>query len=187
MAYSLGYANVGTKGATGVFLGETVPAHTTFNPGASTAGLDLRPEQQRRQRLHADRRRAGGGGASATPTFAVTVVNPLPAGVGQVSNTATLADDGANGPDPTPANNSSSDTTPVAAVPDLTLTKTDGGVTVDAGGTVAYTLGYTNAGNQGATGVVLTETVPANTTFNAGASTAGWSCVRTTTPAAPAP
>ena len=40
-----------------------------------------------------------------------------------------------------------------------------------AGGTVAYTSTYTNAGNQGATGVALTETVPANTTFNAAATT----------------
>ena len=42
---------------------------------------------------------------------------------------------------------------------------------------VVYTLSYTNAGTQNATGVVLTETVPANTTFNAGGSTAGWVCV----------
>src|SRR4029453_13892347 len=60
--------------------------------------------------------------------------------------------------------------------PDLTLTKSDGGASVAAGGTVAYTLTYANVGNQGATGVVLTDTVPANTTFNAGASTAGWVC-----------
>ena len=48
------------------------------------------------------------------------------------------------------------------------------------GGHVAYTISYGNVGNQGATGVVLTETIPANSTFNAGGSTGGWSCGATT-------
>src|SRR6185436_6161567 len=86
------------------------------------------------------------------------------------------SDDGTNGTDPTPANNSGSDTTPLTGAPDLTLGKSDGGASVAPGGTVAYTLTYTNVGNRGAAGIVLTETVPANTTFNAGASTAGWVC-----------
>src|SRR5205085_446496 len=78
--------------------------------------------------------------------------------------------------DSMPANNSGSDTTPVVAAPNFSITKSDGGASVAPGGTVSYTLTYANGGNRGATGVVLTETVPANTTFNAGASTAGWVC-----------
>ena len=85
-------------------------------------------------------------------------------------------DDGANGADPTPANNSSTDTTPVDAAPDLTIAKDDGGATAVPGGTIAYTLTYANDGNQDATGVALSDVVPANTTFDAGGSTAGWSC-----------
>jgi uncharacterized repeat protein (TIGR01451 family) len=112
-----------------------------------------------------------------TATFAVTVVNPVTAGVTQIANTATVADDGLNGTDPVPGNNSGSDTTPVTGAPDLSLTKSDGGASVAPGGTVAYILTYANTGNRGASGVVLTETVPANATFNAGASTAGWVCV----------
>lgn len=80
-----------------------------------------------------------------------------------------------------PGNNSDTDTTPVNAAPELSVTKNDGGATTIPGGTVAYTLNYANNGNQGATGVTLSETVPANATFNAGASTAGWSCVPSTT------
>jgi uncharacterized repeat protein (TIGR01451 family) len=99
------------------------------------------------------------------------------AGVAQISNTASVADDGSNGADPTPANNSASDTTPVDAAPDLTITKTDGGVSTTPGNTVVYTLSYSNVGNQGAIGVTLSDTVPANTSFNSGASTAGWSCL----------
>src|SRR5204862_428668 len=91
-------------------------------------------------------------------------------------NTATIADDGSNGTDPNPGNNSASDTTPLTGAPDLSLTKSDAGASVAPGGTVSYALAYSNTGNRGASGVVLTETVPANTIFNAGASTAGWSC-----------
>ena len=41
-------------------------------------------------------------------------------------------------------------------------------------GVVTYTLVYGNNGSQDATGVVITETLPANTTFDATDSTAGW-------------
>jgi uncharacterized repeat protein (TIGR01451 family) len=177
VAYTLNYANPGNQNATGVVLTETVPASTTFNPGASTAGWVCVPDNNAGSTCTLAVGALNGAGASGTATFAVTVVNPAPAGLDQISNTASVADDGNNGPDPNTGNNTGSDTTPVTATPDLTLTKDDGGVTVNTGGTVAYTLGYANAGNQGATGVVLTETVPANTTFNAGASTAGWVCV----------
>jgi uncharacterized repeat protein (TIGR01451 family) len=47
---------------------------------------------------------------------------------------------------------------------------------VKAGATVVYTLSYSNAGGMTATTVLITETVPAHTTFNAAASTSGWSC-----------
>ncbi len=62
------------------------------------------------------------------------------------------------------------------APPDLSLTKSDGGVSASPGGTVAYVLTYRNTGAADATGTVLAETVPQNSTFNAGASTAGWVC-----------
>src|SRR5207247_2310126 len=53
------------------------------------------------------------GSGNQTATFTVTVGNPLPSGVTTINNTATIADDGTNGTDPTPGNNSGSDTTPV--------------------------------------------------------------------------
>lgn len=176
VAYTLSYANAGNQGATGVVLTETVPANTTFNAGASTAGWACAPNNNAGSTCTLAIGALAGGGANGTATYAVSVVSPVPAGVTQISNTASVADDGANGADPVPANNTASDTTPVNAAPDLSVTKSDGGASVSPGGTVAYTLSYQNAGNQGATGVVLTETVPANATFNAGASTAGWVC-----------
>jgi uncharacterized repeat protein (TIGR01451 family) len=176
VAYTLTYSNVGNQDGAGVVLSELVPANTTFNAGASTAGWSCADGSPAGTPCALAVGPLAGGGGGGSATFAVTVANPVAAGVGEISNTGTIADDGTNGADPTPANNSSTDTTPVDAVPDLTVAKSDGGATAVPGGTVAYTLTYQNVGNQGASGVALSELVPANTTFNAGASTAGWSC-----------
>ncbi len=62
------------------------------------------------------------------------------------------------------------------SVVDLSLSKNDGGVTVRPGDILSYTLRYTNTGNAAATGVVISEKVPANTKFNAAASRGSWSC-----------
>ncbi len=176
VAYTLSITNTGNQGATGVRITETVPLETTFNAGASSAGWSCANGSPAGTICNLNVGNLAGGGASSPRTFAVTVVSPVAAGLTQISNTASVADNGSNGADPTPGNNSGSDTTPLTAAPVLSLSKSDGGVSVAPGGTVAYTLAYTNTGNQGATGVVLSETVPANTTFNAGASTAGWIC-----------
>ena len=52
----------------------------------------------------------------------------------------------------------------------LVLTKDDGGISTVPGQTVVYSLTVRNVGNRDATGVVVAETVPANSTFNAAAS-----------------
>jgi uncharacterized repeat protein (TIGR01451 family) len=176
VAYTLVYTNTGNVGASNVILSETVPANSSFNAGASTAGWNCASGAPAGTTCSLNVGTVAGGGASGSAVFAVTVDNPLPAGVTQIANSAAVGDDGANGSDPTPADNSASDSTPVVSVPDLRLSKGDGGATTTPGGTVVYTLSYTNTGNVGATGVTLTETVPANSRFNAAASTAGWSC-----------
>jgi len=55
----------------------------------------------------------------------------------------------------------------------LQLTKTDGGAVPTPGGIITYTLRYTNTGPVNATGVVIRDVVPANTTFNP-ATSPGW-------------
>ena len=73
------------------------------------------------------------------------------------------------------------DQTPITAIgfPDLVVAKSDSGATVSAGGSVAYTINYSNAGLANATGVVLTEFLPTGATFNAAGSTPGWVAVGT--------
>src|SRR5439155_19564075 len=98
-------------------------------------------------------------------TFAGRVNGTVPAGLGQVVNTATVGDDGLGGPDANPADNTATDADTLDAAPNLVVGKSDGVVVARPGDTLTYTISVTNAGNQDATGVVLTDTLPANTSF----------------------
>ncbi|PDV99309.1 SdrD B-like domain-containing protein, partial [Candidatus Chloroploca asiatica] len=159
ITFTLHYTNLGTIGATGVTITETVPPHTSFAVAANVAGWLCEPDTT-----------AGStcvftvgdlaAGASGSVAFVVQVDNPLPAGVTAVVNAVRIGDDGTNGPDPNDENNTDTETTPVRAAPDLAITKTDGGATAVPGGLITFTLHYTNLGTIGATGVTITETVP---------------------------
>ena len=81
---------------------------------------------------------------------------------------------GRTGPTPIRPTTRASDSTPVNAAPDLVITKTDGGTSTLPGGIVLYQITYTNVGTQDANGVVITETLPANTTFNSTYSFGAW-------------
>ena len=169
VTYTINYSNGGTGNATGVFLNEFLPQGTTFNDAASTPGWIA---------LGSDEFEFAVGnlaaGASGSVAFAVTVPSPVPAGLEQIDNTVKIADDGTHGADVNPANNTGTDSTPVNAAPDLVITKTDGGTTTLPGGIVLYQITYSNVGTQDATGVVITETLPSNTTFNSASSFGAW-------------
>ena len=49
--------------------------------------------------------------------------------------------------------------------PDVSVAKTDGETNVAPGDTLTYTITITNDGNSTAPNVLLTDTIPANTTF----------------------
>lgn len=119
-------------------------------------------------------------GKTVTIEFDTTVKKPFPAFVNEVSNQgiitgasiAALVTDDPGTPvahDPT--------VTGITAAPDLVITKDDDGGTHAPGDTIRYTLSYFNIGDQDGADALITETVPANTKFDAGASTAGWACV----------
>jgi len=63
-----------------------------------------------------------------------------------------------------------------AALPDVMITKSDGGATAVPGGDITYMLTYGNIGTADANSVEIEDIVPASTTFNPGASTPGWIC-----------
>jgi uncharacterized repeat protein (TIGR01451 family) len=174
LRYELTFRNVGDQTATNAVITETVPAGATFSlaqstPGWSSANGDGGEGSTYTFPLGSLPSSSG----SASVIFAVTVDNPASAGTASISNAATIADDGASGPDANPSDNSASDTDALIAAPDMVVTMAAGGSN-QPGGTLTYTLSTSNVGNQDATGVVLTETVPTGTTFNALASSPGW-------------
>ena len=166
--YTINYANNGDTAATGVVLTDTLPAGSTFDAansdinwvgGSSLYTLDLGTLA---------------AGASGSVAFAVTVDSPVAAGQDDLVNTVSIADDGNNGADVNPANNTSTDTDTLDAAPNLFVSKDDGSTSTTAGSLVVYVISFGNAGNQDATGVVLTETLPPGSTFDAANSTLGW-------------
>ncbi|HEX3131762.1 MAG TPA: right-handed parallel beta-helix repeat-containing protein, partial [Thermoanaerobaculia bacterium] len=157
ITYTITAANLGEGTASGVAIRDTLPDGTTFvgaSDGGTTAGrvvtwpaFDL-----------AD-------GASVTRTVAVRIAASLPAGAETLVNMVTVADDGAHGVDPDPANNSVQDSDALDAAPDLAIAKTDGLTEVLPGTTLRYVLTITNRGTQGATGVRVIDTLPEHLTF----------------------
>ena len=89
---------------------------------------------------------------------------------GSLSNTATVTAP-AGVTDPTPANNSATDTDNLSLQADLSITNSDGVTTATPGGSVTYTITATNSsGPSAAPGSNVTDTFPASLTCT-------WACV----------
>ncbi|WP_223789559.1 DUF11 domain-containing protein [Marinicella meishanensis] len=167
VSYDITAANTGDRIASNAVLTETVPANTTYVPTApfdwtclpdntagstcTTTAMDL-------------------ASTAFATTFDVQIISSVPAGTTQISNSVTLSADNAS-------DVQASDDTPVTSSAVLSVSKTDGDITLEPGNTVVYQIDYGNTGDQDADTTSLTETVLTETVFNAAASTAGWLCV----------
>jgi len=178
VSYTVTYGNAGDQDATGVVLTETVPDFTRFDAAASDPGWSCADGSGPGTscELAVGALTVGTGSA----VFAVRVDDVVPGGVDEISNTVEITDDGIEF-DPAapvvPSTDSATVVTPLGASPQVEITKDDGGISVNPGQRYAYRIGYRNAGNQAATGVILTETVPDDTLFSAAASAPSvWSC-----------
>ena len=117
---------------------------------------------------------AGGLASGASlPPISVTV-DPTPAAVPSVTNTATVA----NANDVNPDNDSSSSQTNILLVADLAITKTDGTTAVTSGGSTTYTLTVTNNGPSPVTGAILADPAVAGLAKTGGGLRAGAGPVR---------
>jgi len=139
LTYTIVASNTGGPSTVSATVSDTAPAECqTFNWTCAGAGGGTCAANGAGSIADAVTLPAGG---SATYT-ATCVLNPAVANV-TVSNTATIA--GAGVTDPTPGNETATDTTQVLGTPDVTGTKTVTGVFVP-GGNIVYTIVLTNNG-----------------------------------------
>ena len=171
ITYTLGYSHISAvvDPLTNVTITETVPANTKFvGPDSDWSCSANDPAGTSCVHLLASDLMTG---TSGSVQFQVAVVDPLPVGVVQINNTASI------GASNIPTVTQASDDTPVVAAANLQVSKSADVASVSHGDTIIYTVVYTNAGNQDASGVILTETLPDNTTYD-GPTTGpnSWSC-----------
>ncbi|MEO5623441.1 MAG: carboxypeptidase regulatory-like domain-containing protein [Dokdonella sp.] len=106
--------------------------------------------------------------AGSTTYSATCAISALASGT--LSNTATVAVP-AGVTDPTPGNNSATDTDSVTAqMADLAISKTDGVTSVQTGSSVVYTIVASNAGPDTANNAAVADTFPSDLTC------ASWTC-----------
>ncbi len=153
VTYTITASNAGPDGVTGATVADTFPGILS---GCSTTCVG-----------------AGGGTCTAGPfagnindlvnlpaggsvTYTSTC-NISPAATGTLVNTATVASAVA---DPTPGNNSATDTDTLTPQGDLSITKTDGSATEIPGTPVTYTITAANSGPSNAVGATVADTFP---------------------------
>lgn len=153
VTYNLTFTNSGPSDAANAVLTDTVPPNMTYVSATQTSGPTFTCTPTVTCSIASFAR-----GASATFTF-VFAVNP--AATGQVVNTA-VTSSGAG--DPVFQNNDATVITAIAPSADLNVTKVGPSV-VNAGSNATYTVTVVNAGPSVATNIVLTDTIPANSTF----------------------
>ncbi|MFK4088606.1 hypothetical protein ACI2LF_31120 [Kribbella sp. NPDC020789] len=164
ITYQLTVGNAGPSDAQGVSLDDDVPAAVIGVSASATGGATC---------LVAGRRvTCELATLAAGAAFVVTITGTVaPATLpGALTNTATA---GAKTPeDPTDSDNTATGTTIVQAQADLSIRKS-APTTVVAGNELTYTLTVRNAGPSDAAGAVVTDTLPAGTTYVRGSSSAG--------------
>ncbi|MGQ9717681.1 MAG: beta strand repeat-containing protein, partial [Anaerolineae bacterium] len=150
VTYTIGVTNTGTESGTGVVITDVLPAYATFADATSpysgpTGGVLTWTVGTLSV------------GKSAFYTLAVTVDSPLTNGLTLTNTAFVSSDQGVTG--------TASAAVTVQSQPILSLAKSDAPDPVAAQGTLVYTLVFTNTGDAVATGVWLTDTLDAGTTF----------------------
>jgi uncharacterized repeat protein (TIGR01451 family) len=173
ITYTITVTNAGPSNATSVTLTDTLPAGTSLAflaaPGAWVCPLP--PLTGPVVCTHASL-------PVGTSVFTLKlIVDPSIAAGTVLTNTAALT---AATSDPNPGNEIATATTTVATSADVQVTKVDTPDPVTAGNNLTYTIGLSNVGPSDAVGVMVSDTIPANTTFVSLTTPADFVC---TTPA----
>lgn len=159
ITYTIVAANNGNSPATNAVISDPLPGNVTFVPGTISldppgSGLPGSQPPSLASGLTID------PGERVTVTF-VAMVDPVATDGTQIVNTAMIT----SSEIPTPTQSTVTDT--VISTPLLHLAKFSSptGVTLAPGDLITYTLVYSNNGVAPATGVVLTDFIPLNTTY----------------------
>jgi uncharacterized repeat protein (TIGR01451 family)/fimbrial isopeptide formation D2 family protein len=165
ITYTVVVTNNGPSGAAGVVLTDTLPAtvgliSATPSQGAGCTGTTT---------ITCDLGAVASGSAATVTVVGTTTVSGVVVNAASVTGTQT---------DPNPGNNHTSEPTTVGnpGDADLFVSKTDSTDPVLPGQVVGYTLSVGNLGPGTATGVVVTDTLPAGTGFETVSAPAGWVC-----------
>src|SRR5207249_2489017 len=144
-------SNTGNANATGVVITDTIPVNTSFVSATGGGALAAGVVTWNIGALAA--------GASTSVQLVVAVASPLVNGTVITNGTYNID---SNETAPTAG---ASVTTTVSSAPVLSISKADAPDPVNAGSNITYILSYSNTGNANATGVVITDTIPVNTSF----------------------
>ena len=174
VTYTITVRNSGNIGATEVRATDTLPPGTTFVSCEVAAPATCAETPAGSGTVIARIPVLAGGGATATFSVTMRVDTPQPSQTESLRNVVVVTDDGTNGPEPTPEDNTDDDTDELVASPDLDVHKNDGVQDRQPGEQYTYTLRVRNKGNQAATHVVVIDRLPAgwNTCPAAGRGTA---------------
>ncbi len=165
LTYTLEVSNAGPSTATDTVVTDPLPAGMTFVSATPTTGSCAESGGTVTCSL-------GTLAPGATETITIDVIAD-PASAGTPDNTATAS---TTTPDPDPSNDEATESTTVVAQADLSIAKIDSSDPIDAGSPLTYTIDVRNDGPSEATNVVVTDPLPAGTTFvsaTAGGSHAG--------------
>ncbi len=178
LTYTITVTNAGPSDATGVRLVDNIPDGITITSVTSdTAGttITIPPSAQDSTAANNDDLSVDIGNLAEGDSVVLTVVATVLASTrGTLTNTAVVSTTTAGLIETNTTNNTASVNTTLTPQVDVAVNKTDtSGGTVVAGNTITYTIGVTNNGPSTATGVTLTDTLPAGLTFTNATSTQG--------------
>ena len=161
LTYTITYRNAGNMDATGVVIADSVPVNTTYK-SATDGGYPNGDGTMVTWNIGNLAKNT-----SRTVSFTVAVKAGL-ANLTKITNSVySIISDQTAVVLGTPME------TVVASSPAFVVSKAAGASTVQVGGELTYTITYTNKGNVQATGVKITDTLPAGTTYKAASATGG--------------
>jgi uncharacterized repeat protein (TIGR01451 family) len=168
LTYTITVTNAGPSDATGIVIGEdlTLPAGVTFVSATPSVGTFVATTAPDGTWTVGDL----AAGASATLTVTLTAGPSAAAGTDTISDTATVTAVAETQTSTT--NDSVTVSTSVVRQADLAVTKS-GPPSVAVKGTISYTVTITNLGPSAAQNVVLSDLLPAQTTFVSQSQTSG--------------